>query len=255
MNSGIVIRAEGLGKRFLIGTRDERRTVASRLRRALTGGTSQRELWALRGLDLQVRRGDIFGIIGPNGAGKSTLLLLLARILAPSSGHLRVKGKTDPFFQLAAGLRPNLSVLDNLSLCAALLGIPRREFQRRLPRILDFSGLHDYLYARYGELSSGLAARLPFAVALHADLDIILIDEMLAVGDRAFQAQSIESFKALASRGKTLVLVSHSLEMVRSLCSRALYLRQGEAVFCGDAATAVKRFIADVDGAEAPPRS
>ena len=255
MNADIVIRAEGLGKRFLIGTRDERRTVSSRLRRALTGATPHRELCALRGLDLEIRRGDIFGIIGPNGAGKSTLLLLLARILAPSSGHLRVAGKTDPFFQLAAGLRPNLSVLDNLSLCAALLGISRKEFQRRLPRILDFSGLHDYLYARYGELSSGLAARLPFAVAIHADLDIILIDEMLAVGDRAFQAQCTAAITDLAARGKTLVLVSHSLEMVRSLCSRALYLRGGEAAFCGDAAAAVDRFIADVDRAEAPPLS
>ncbi|OGS40446.1 MAG: hypothetical protein A2506_11225 [Elusimicrobia bacterium RIFOXYD12_FULL_66_9] len=250
MGSDIVIRAEGLGKRFLIGTRDERRTVATRLRRALTGATSQRELWALRGLDLEIRRGDIFGIIGPNGAGKSTLLLLLARILAPSSGRLRVDGKTDPFFQLAAGLRPNLSVRDNLSLCAALLGIPNKEFKRLLPQILDFSGLHDYLYARYGELSSGLAARLPFAVALHADLDIILIDEMLAVGDRTFQAQCTEAIKDLARRGKTLVLASHSLDMVRTLCSRALYLREGEAAFCGDATAAVKRLIADADRAE-----
>ncbi len=255
MDSDIVIRTEGLGKRFLIGARDERRTVARRLHRALTGITPHRELWALRGLDLEIRRGDILGIIGPNGAGKSTLLLLLARILAPSRGHLQVEGKTDPFFQLAAGLRPTLSVLDNLSLCAALLGISRREFKRRLPQILDFSGLHDYRDARYGELSSGLAARLPFAVAIHADLDIILIDEMLAVGDRAFQAQCTTAITSLAAQGKTLVLITHSLDMVRSLCSRALYLRGGEAAFCGDAAAAVDRFIADVDRTKTPPRA
>ncbi|MDE2491333.1 MAG: ABC transporter ATP-binding protein [Elusimicrobia bacterium] len=248
MSADAAVVAEGLGKRFRIAARDERRTVLGRLRRALTGAPERRELWALRDLDLEIRRGEIFGVIGANGAGKSTLLLLLAGILAPTRGSLRVEGKTDPFFQFAAGLRPQLSVLDNMALCAALLGLTRREFKRRLPQIVEFSGLGDYLYARYGELSTGLAARLPFATAIHADLDIIVIDEMLSVGDRAFQAQCLEAFRGLADRGKTLIVVSHNLDLVAELCGRALYLKEGRAAYCGKAGTAVARLIADSGG-------
>lgn len=245
MDAELAIRAEGLGKSYMIGVREARPTLLNRLRRDLIGRPDQRELWALRGLDLEIRRGEIFGIVGPNGAGKSTLLLLLAGILEPSAGALSVNGRTDPFFQLAAGLRPALSVLDNFKLCAALLGIPRVEFARLLPDMLQFSGLEDSLYCRYGELSAGMAARLPFAAAIHAELDIIVIDEMLAVGDRAFQAQCIKAFKSLSAEGKTLVLVSHNLELIVELCGRALYLHGGREAYCGPAQEAVKRLIAE----------
>jgi ABC-type polysaccharide/polyol phosphate transport system ATPase subunit len=245
MGAEIAISAQGLGKRFMIGAADERRTLWRALHRALTGHGARRELWALREADFEVRRGEIFGIIGPNGAGKSTLLLLMAGIFRPTAGSIRVQGKTDPFFQLGAGLKPRLSVRDNFALCAALLGISRRDFLQRLPRMLEFSGLGDYLYARYGELSSGLAARLPFATALHADLDIILIDEMLAVGDLTFQARCGEVFKSFASQGKTLVLVTHNLQLIRTFCGRALYLKGGRPEFCGPADAAVERLLRD----------
>jgi lipopolysaccharide transport system ATP-binding protein len=244
MKNPIAISARGLGKRYMIGSREDRPTVFGRLRRGVLGRADKRELWALRGLDLEIERGEIFGVIGPNGAGKSTLLLLLAGILAPSAGSLTLSGRADPFFQLAAGLRPGLTVRDNFALCAALLGMPQAELKRRLPAMLEFSGLADHLYCRYGELSAGMAARLPFSVAIHADLDIIVVDEMLAVGDRAFQAQCIKAFKDLAARGKTLVLVSHTMDFIEELCGRALYLRGGEAVYCGPAKEAVKRLIA-----------
>jgi lipopolysaccharide transport system ATP-binding protein len=245
MEAKLAIRAKGLGKKYMIGVRDRRPTVLSRLRRGLMGRPDRRELWALRGIDLEIRRGEIFGVVGPNGAGKSTLLLLLAGILAPSAGELTVHGRTDPFFQFAAGLRPGLTVLDNFMLCGALLGIPRAEFKRRLPAMLEFSGLGDWLYCRYGELSAGMAARLPFSAAIHADLDIIVIDEMLAVGDRAFRAKCLQAFKMLAARGKTLVLVSHTTEFIEELCERALYLKGGEAAYCGPAKEAVRRLIAE----------
>lgn len=245
----IAISARGLGKRFTIGTRQERRTLLSEIRQTLTGAAPHRDLWALKDLDLDIRRGEIFGLIGANGAGKSTLLLLLAGILEATEGTLEVRGKTDPFFQFGAGLRPQLTVRHNIALCAALLGMPDEELRRRLPKIVEFSGLGDYLYARYGELSTGLAARLPFAVAVHADLDIILIDEMLAVGDRAFQDKCLSAFRALAREGKTLVVVSHSLDLVGELCHRALYLEAGRAAFCGPAAEAVSRLV------DAPIRS
>jgi len=238
------IRARGLGKRFRIGTREGRRTLLSALRHNLTGASAHRDLWALRGLDVDVERGEIFGVVGSNGAGKSTLLLLLAGILAPTEGTLDVQGKTDPFFQFAAALRPELAVKDNIALCAALLGIPDRQLKRRFDRIVEFSGLSDFLYARYGELSTGMAARLPFAVAVHADLDIILVDEMLSVGDRAFQQKCLETFRALSREGKTLVVVSHDLNLIGELCGRAVLLERGRAAYCGPAAEAAARALA-----------
>ena len=144
---------------------------------------------------------------------------------------------------------------DNFALSAALLGIPRREFLERLPRMLEFSGLQDYLYARLGELSSGLMARLPFAAALHADLDIIVIDEMLSVGDRAFQARCREAFKSFVSQGKTIVLVSHDVDLIRAQCGRALYLKAGRAEFCGPAGDAVDRLLRDSPAPAAPAKA
>lgn len=240
----IAVRAQGLGKRFSIAARGDRRTLLEAMRHKLTGASPQRDLWALRGVDLTIERGELFGLIGANGAGKSTLLLLLAGILAPTEGRLEVRGKTDPFFQFGAGLRPQLTVLDNIRLCAALLGMRDRELRRRLPAIVEFSGLSEYLYARLGELSTGLAARLPFSVAMHARLDIVLVDEMLAVGDRAFQDKCLSAFKALARDGRTLVVVSHNLGLVGDLCGRALFLESGRPAYCGPAQEAVGRLIA-----------
>ncbi|MBI5239759.1 MAG: ABC transporter ATP-binding protein [Elusimicrobia bacterium] len=255
MGSDAAIVASGLGKRFMIGAADERRTLWRAVHQAVTGRGARRELWALRDLDFEVRRGEMFGVIGPNGAGKSTLLLLMAGIFQPTAGSIRISGKTDPFFQLGAGLKPRLSVRDNFALSAALLGIPRREFLERLPRMLEFSGLQDYLYARLGELSSGLMARLPFAAALHANLDIILIDEMLLVGDLAFQARCREAFKSFVSQGKTLVVVSHDLELIRSQCGRALYLKGGRPAFCGSAGEVVERLLRDNPVPGASPKA
>ncbi|NNN05947.1 MAG: ABC transporter ATP-binding protein [Elusimicrobia bacterium] len=241
MSGKIALEARGLGKKFTIGAREERRTVMEAVARTLTGSAPRRDLWAVRGLDLTVERGEILGVIGENGAGKSTLLLLLSRILGPSEGTLRVFGKTDPFFQLAAGLRPRLSVRDNMALCAALLGLSRADFQRRREEIVAFSELGEYLEARLGELSTGLAARLPFAAAIHADLDIILVDEMLSVGDLKFKAKCFKAFRSLAAQGKTIVVVSHDLDSVRALCARSLYLRGGRAEFLGETGEAIER--------------
>lgn len=246
MDSDVAIAAKGLGKRFLIGALEKRPTLLGRVRHTLTGELPTKELWALRRLDFEVSRGEIFGVIGRNGAGKSTLLQLLCRILAPSEGELRVNGKTDPFFQLSAGLRPALTVLDNIYLCAALLGMPRRELRRRLPEILDFCGLEEFLGARFGELSTGMAARLSLSVAVHGELDILLIDELLDVGDIQFQAKCKETFRRLAGQGKTLVIVSHGLGGIRSLCQRALYLKNGEVGCYGPAKEAADAFAADV---------
>ena len=252
---GPAIRVEDLGKRFLIGTEQKKESFPNTTRRLLTGWTQQRELWALRHIGFEVARGEALGIIGPNGAGKSTLLLLLSQILAPTEGRVQVSGRTNCFFRLGAALHSGLSVQDNFSLCSALLGLNRSQFREKFPAMLAFSELEDYLHAKYGELSSGLAARLPFAAAVHTEIDILLVDEMLMVGDAAFQAKCLKTFRNFQAQGKTLVVVSHSLQLIQSLCPQTLYINAGKQIFLGNSATAARMLMRDlgVSGAGAKP--
>ena len=253
-SADVVIRTQGLGKSFLIGSKAKKESFLGTTHRLLTGTGSRRVLWALRHLDLEVRRGETLGIIGPNGAGKSTLLLMLGRILAPSEGRVDISGKTDQFFGLDEGLHSQLTVRENMSLCAALLGMPQEVFEKRMPAMLAFSKLDDYLYAKFGELSTGLAARVAFSVAIHGDLDIILVEEKLAVGDHAFQDKCLSVFRDFQKQGKTLLIVSHSLKLIDRLCPRTLYLNAGRAAFLGDTAEAIRLFIQDCGGALPEPR-
>jgi len=241
------IRVHNLGKRFLIGTKKGKDSVLNTVGSWITGRSPRRELWALRDVSFDVRKGEILGIIGANGAGKSTLLLLLAQILFPTEGGVHLSGRTNPFFQLSAGLQAELTVLENFSFCAALLGLSKSEFNRRLPEILAFSELEPYLYARYGELSTGLAARLPFSLAIQSEQDILLVDEMLSVGDQAFQAKCIGAFKDLLNKGKTLIVVSHSMSLIKSLCATTLYLRNGRPAFLGNTDEAIAELLQDLD--------
>jgi ABC-type polysaccharide/polyol phosphate transport system ATPase subunit len=242
MSEGIALRLEAAGKRYWLSTLAERERFPQTVRRLLTGNSSRRPLWALRDVTMTVGRGEVLGVIGPNGAGKSTLLMLLAGIIGPTEGVVDVRGRASLFFQLASGLRPQLSVLDNLSLCAALLGIGRARFREILPGMIEFSGLGDFLHARYGELSAGMAARVAFSAAIHADLDIIIADEMISVGDEAFQKKCFAAFDDMRRRGKTMVLASHSMDQVLKLCTKTAYLRKGKLEYFGEPADAIKRY-------------
>jgi ABC-type polysaccharide/polyol phosphate transport system ATPase subunit len=242
VSGDIVLSATALGKRYDLAAARARRSLPHELLRLLTGTFERREHWALRGVDLEIRRGEIVGVVGANGAGKSTLLLLLAGIAEPSEGRVTSRGRTDLFFQLASGLQPRLSVLDNLRLCAALLGHDRGRTRRQESRILKFAGLEDYREALYGELSSGLAARLPFSVALHGELEVVLADEAVSVGDAAFQARCAEAFQGLKQDGKTVLLATHDLDLVREQCTRAIYLEKGRIVAEGAPRDVVDRY-------------
>ena len=243
--SEVAVRAFGLGKRFFIGTRPERKTLPNTLRWWITGTASERVLWALRDVHFELKRGEILGVIGPNGSGKSTLLLLLAGILTPSEGGVNANGRINPFFRMSARLHPQLTVLENFSLCSALLGIPRQQFRRLFPDMVAWSELGDFLYAKYGDLSTGLAGRLAFAVAIHAELDIILVDESLGIGDIRFQQKCLKVFDDFRTQRKTLVVVSHSMGTIQDMSDRVLYLNQGRAAFLGDPQEAIERFTAD----------
>ena len=239
------VRAEGLGKRFQLSTRGSRESFLATTRRLVFGSSERKPLWALRELSFELGPGETLGVIGPNGAGKSTLLLILAGILGPTEGRATVRGRASHLFELGTGLQPRLTLLENLSLCASLLGMRQRRFRELLPSILAFSGLEEYLYARCGELSAGLAARVPFAAAVHADPEILLVDELVAVGDAAYQEKCLKLFLDMRSQGRTMVVASHNLGFVSSLCGRMLYLRGGRAAFLGDPAEACRRYLED----------
>jgi len=248
VNDTTALRAQGLGKRYDLAAGFVRENAPRRLLRLLTGSAARREHWALRGADFSVGRGEIVGLIGANGAGKSTLLLLLAGILEPTEGRVETRGRIDLFFQLGSGLQPNLTVFDNLRLCAALLGHDRARTRAHADRILEFAGLSDYRNAFFGELSSGLASRLPFSVALHGDLDVVLADEAISVGDAAFQRRCAEAFRDLKRRGKTMIVATHALELVREQCTRAIFLDAGRVRADGEPGRVVAEYAAAPPG-------
>jgi ABC-type polysaccharide/polyol phosphate transport system ATPase subunit len=205
------------------------RTMVGRLRCAWEGGDPEIPAWALRGVSFEVGRGECLGVTGPNGAGKSTLLALIAGILEPTAGSIRVEGRANTFFNLLAGLQGELSVRDNIEICGVLMGLRRREILGRVDAVLDFAELSALAEVRMAELSTGQAARVAFAAAIHSDLDILLVDEVLSVGDRAFQEKCRQAFARLRREGKTLIVVSHDDALLRSLAPRILRLEGGRA--------------------------
>ncbi|WJR80344.1 ABC transporter ATP-binding protein [Bradyrhizobium sp. NP1] len=192
-------------------------------------GTTER-FWALKGVSFDVRRGEALGVVGPNGSGKTTLIKLLARITAPDSGEITITGRLMSLVEVGAGFHPELSGRDNVFLNAAIFGVPVAEVQKRFERILEFSGLADFIDAPVKTYSSGMFVRLGFAVAAHLDADILLLDEVLAVGDLAFQARCMDRIGEIRRSGRTILLVSHDLAAVERLCDSALLLTSGEMV-------------------------
>ncbi|CBL43692.1 similar to Teichoic acids export ATP-binding protein TagH [gamma proteobacterium HdN1] len=196
--------------------------------------------WALRDISFNVGAGETLGIIGGNGAGKSTLLRLIAGITTPDRGTIYRRPKTtSSLLALNVGLKPELSGEKNAILGAMLLGLRYQEARRKLPEIREFSGLGEFFDEPVITYSTGMKARLGFSVAMHADPDILLIDEVLGVGDQDFKERSTEAMKAKIRSNKTVILVSHSLESVSELCTRVLWIEKGATIFCGDAQTAL----------------
>jgi lipopolysaccharide transport system ATP-binding protein len=193
----------------------------------------EQEFWALRDVSFEVKPGEAVGIIGPNGAGKSTTLKLLTKILKPTKGSCRVHGRVGALIELAAGFHPDLTGRENLFLQGAILGMSRAEVARKLDAMIDFAGLHDFVDTPVKRYSSGMNARLGFAVAAHVDPDVLLIDEVLAVGDYAFQQKCYARLAEFRRSGAAIVLVSHSMQAIVSVCDRAVLLRPGRDPIIG----------------------
>ncbi|NLG98781.1 MAG: ABC transporter ATP-binding protein [Chloroflexi bacterium] len=254
-----VLRAENLGKKYYIGRKEKYKTFRESLIQAVTApveravqvmkGRSQhvsglnQEMWALRGVNFEIRQGDVVGIIGRNGAGKSTLLKILSRITEPSTGRARVRGRVGSLLEVGTGFHPELTGRENIYLNGAILGMRKAEIDRKFDEIVDFAETEAFLDTPVKHYSSGMYVRLAFAVAAHLEPEILLVDEVLAVGDISFQKKCLGKMGDVARTGRTVLFVSHNMAAISSLCSRAFLLDRGELVFEGDVPDAINRYM------------
>jgi len=239
----MVIRFDHVSKRFRLHhhNRTLREMLAAPFRKAHV--QEEEAFWPLRDLSFEVAKGETVGIVGPNGVGKSTILKLIARILEPTSGTITTHGRIGTLLELGAGFHPDLSGRENIYLNGAVMGMDRHEIERKFPAIVEFAGLGRFIDMPVKHYSSGMYVRLGFSVAIHADPDILLIDEVLSVGDAEFQRRCLEKIDELRENGVTILFVSHAAEAVRAVCSRALWLDEGRLVADGPVDTVVMQYL------------
>ena len=248
MTSAIV--AEGLGKRYEIGQSTGqgyttlRDTLASGIRRGSFKKVETTDFWALRDVSFDVAQGDVVGIIGRNGAGKSTLLKLLSRITEPTTGRIRIRGRVASLLEVGTGFHPELTGRENIFLNGAILGMSRREISAKFDEIVDFAEVEQFLDTPVKRYSSGMYVRLAFAVAANLDPEVLIVDEVLAVGDSAFQRKCLGKMKDFStSEGRTVLFVSHSMASVRALCTSALWLDHGQVRMRGSSLDVIRGYL------------
>jgi len=263
-----VIRAENLGKRYTLGQRPPvdglrhllEEALAAPLRVLTKSGRAARanrqptdrpgpssvksDFWALRDVSLEVTRGEVLGIVGRNGAGKSTLLKILSRITEPTAGRIEIDGRVASLLEVGTGFHPELTGRENVFLNGAILGMTRADVRRKFDEIVEFAEISQFLDTPVKRYSSGMYVRLAFAVAAHLEPDILIVDEVLAVGDFEFQKKCLGKMGEVASkRDRTVLFVSHNMNAVRALCSRGLLLEKGRVTATGDSSSIVERFL------------
>lgn len=251
--SGNAIEVRNVSKRYLLGEGiGARRSsslaelVAARSRRALRREPkpSRREIWSLRNVDLDVRRGETLGIIGRNGAGKTTLLKIITRITEPTLGVSRTRGRLGALLEVGTGFHPELTGRENVYLNGAILGMRRRVVERKLDEIVDFAGVGPFMDTPIKRFSTGMHLRLAFAVAAFLDADVLAVDEVLAVGDAEFQRRCLGKMESMRGEGRTVVFVSHDLDAITWLCPEAVWLDRGEIKAFGDTSDVVAEYLA-----------
>jgi len=200
-------------------------------------------IWALKDVSFEVKQGEVVGIIGRNGAGKSTLLKVLSRITEPTKGRAEIKGRLGSLLEVGTGFHPELTGRENIYLSGAILGMTKKEIDRKFDDIVDFSGIEKFINTPVKRYSSGMLVRLGFAVAAHLEPEILLVDEVLAVGDVAFQKKCLGKMKDVASGGRTVLLVSHNMQSINSLCNRAILLENGRIAYSGSTTEAINKYL------------
>ncbi len=255
--SDVVIRVENLGKKYVIG--HQKQGSYETLRDAIASSTKSlfnlfqnskskiqsqhEEFWALKDVSFEVKQGEVLGIIGRNGAGKSTLLKILSRITEPTTGEIRVKGRVASLLEVGTGFHPELTGRENIFLNGAILGMGKIEINRKFDEIVDFAGVEQFIDTPVKHFSSGMYMRLAFAVAAHLQPEILLIDEVLAVGDIEFQKKCIGKMESVAKEGRTVIIVSHSMTTVKVLCSSAILLEYGTIRETDSVDSAIAKYI------------
>jgi lipopolysaccharide transport system ATP-binding protein len=257
----IIIRSEGLGKKYLIGHQTHERyqtlrdtvvrstyrlgrTARDLLRgRPMIAGDEFEELWALKNVTFEIKRGEVAGVIGPNGAGKSTLLKLLSRITEPTAGRVTIEGRVASLLEVGTGFHPELTGRENIFLNGAILGMTRREIKAKFDEIVAFAEVEKFLDTPVKRYSSGMYVRLAFAVAAHLEPEILIVDEVLAVGDAQFQSKCLGKMQDVSHDGRTVLIVSHNMTMIRSLCSRAIVLSAGSIASDGSVDEGIQQYL------------
>ncbi|MEP6714101.1 MAG: polysaccharide ABC transporter ATP-binding protein [Terriglobia bacterium] len=252
-NNEFAIRAEGIGKRYKLGAQERYRTLRDTLVETATapfrifqrrrGPDPAREFWALKDISFDVKQGEVVGIIGRNGAGKSTLLKILSRITEPTEGEAVIHGRIGSLLEVGTGFHPELSGRENIYLNGAILGMRKAEIQSKFDDIVAFAEVERFIDTPVKHYSSGMYTRLAFAVAAHLEPEILVIDEVLAVGDLAFQKKCLGKMREVANTGRTVLFVSHNMTAVRSLCSRVVWLQQGTVNRIGKVGEVVGEYL------------
>jgi lipopolysaccharide transport system ATP-binding protein len=257
MTNGNAIVVEGISKRYRIG---ELQSAYGTLRDSLAGAarrltgreerTHHEEIWALKDVSFDVAQGEVVGVIGRNGAGKSTLLKVLTRITAPTAGRAEIKGRVGSLLEVGTGFHPELTGRENIYLNGAILGMKRHEIRGKLPEIVEFSGVERFIDTPVKRYSSGMYVRLAFSVAAHLEPEILIVDEVLSVGDAEFQQRCLGRMEDLGQTGRTVLFVSHNMQAVAQLCDRALWIQAGEIVEDGPSERLVARYLQQTAGSE-----
>jgi lipopolysaccharide transport system ATP-binding protein len=264
-SESFAIRVEQLSKQYVIGRnrrggesfREALMTTLSTpfhyFARGRTAAADEEEFWALKDVSFDIRKGEIVGIIGRNGAGKSTLLKILSRITEPTRGRIEIRGRVSSLLEVGTGFHGELTGRENVYLNGAILGMTRSEIDRKFDEIISFAEVEKFLETPVKHYSSGMYIRLAFAVAAHLETDILLVDEVLAVGDVQFQNKCLGKMEVVAGQGRTVLFVSHNLGAVQRLCSRAILLERQQIKYIGNVEAAISKFLTDSSLAEAVP--
>lgn len=253
--SNIVIRAENLGKRYQLGQYVSYENLRESLINAITAPfrrgrdkTGKDYIWALRNISFEIEEGEVLGIIGRNGAGKSTLLKILTRITEPTEGYAEVRGRIGSLLEVGTGFHPELTGKENIYLNGSVLGMKKKEIDRKYDEIVDFSGVEKFINTPLKRYSSGMQVRLAFAIAAHLEPEILLVDEVLAVGDAEFQRRCLGKMGEMAGGGRTVLFVSHNMSAIQRLCQSVYLLEQGNIITRGNAADVVDEYYRSTGG-------